>query len=128
MEALSPLSSREDRLKDSQISHERLGFNPNDASLFTDASPNEPWILWGFPAEVLDPTRGIPDPADKSKMITGGRWTTVLAGRVDVFLRQSGFNYRQLLNLIQFSNLFGAIEPTLSIRAQEGVDVDTCKL
>jgi hypothetical protein len=128
METLSPLAKREEVLGSADIGHERLGMTPFEAGIVTEASPQEPWALWGFSAASLDETHGIPDPADKGKMITGGRWNAVLVNRVDVFLRQSGLAYKELLNLIQLSDIFAVEEGVMAIKARKGAPVDTCEL
>jgi hypothetical protein len=128
MEVMSPILNREGILRSEDIAHERLGFSPFEADLLTTSTPNDPWTFWGFSAETLDATHGIPDPSDKGKLITGGLWHSVLTSRVDIFLRQSQLTYPQLLNLVQLSDIFGAVDPPLNVEAKEGADEDTCDL
>lgn len=53
-----------------------------------------PWNLWGFPSETLSLANSIVDPSDSTRRIAGGNWLTVLSGRVDVFLHQSGMKHK----------------------------------
>lgn len=128
METLSPIIQRPQVLINEEIAYERLGLTPFEASVLISESPNEPWGLWGFPAQSLDTDHGIPDPQDKGILITGGIWSEVLVDRVDVFLRQSGLAYKELLNIIQLSEIFGIVEDTLGIKERDKAPKDTCEL
>jgi hypothetical protein len=128
MESLSPTPKRETILTTETIAYEILGCTSSDAKILVNAASTDPWTLWGLPAAELDATHFILDPADKALKIAEGSWETVLTSRVDVFLRQSGFTYRQLLNLVQLSDVFGVLGSSLSIKARAGANIATCEL
>lgn len=88
------------------------------------ASPG-PWNLWGFTDENLGPTSTIPDPANNISPIVSGSWSDVVAGRVDIFLQQSGLTFPQLLNLVEILNL-GGLGTSLDVHPQEKQSVGTC--
>lgn len=57
---------------------------------------------YGFKAQSGTAPRPIPDPAARGTYIsyTGTTWQNVLAGRIDVFLQQTGLQYTELLQLL----------------------------
>jgi hypothetical protein len=119
-------------LSEPTIVDEFLSITPFEDKLLTgvisgqDGSPTPGlWNLWGFSAQQLSAAASIPDPADRTKLITSGTWNLVLTGRLDVFLRQSGVQYKELLNIFQVGHMFGG-EAKVDIVPQEGVSVDTC--
>jgi len=92
---------------------ERLGISPAELDIIsgdrTGAQPKSdqnpdpnsgPWNFWGFAASKLSASNTIPDPADSTKRITSGDWISVLTGRIDVFLQQSGLSYDELRELL----------------------------
>lgn len=80
------------------ISGDRTGVQPKSEE---NPDPDSgPWNFWGFAAKELSDSKTIPDPADSTKRITSGDWISVLTGRIDVFLQQSGLRYDELRELL----------------------------
>jgi hypothetical protein len=134
MESFS-LGDREATLSRQDIAFERLGLTTFEAGIISTAITGQTgsatsgiWNLFGFGQELLDSGSGIPDPSDKTKMIVSGLWSTVVTMRVDIFLRQSGLTYNELLTLMQFSTIFGNPKEHIQIAPHENAYPDTCDL
>lgn len=102
MEAFLP-GERRAILTNFALACEYLGLTSQEAAIITGATVGQRgaaspglWNLWGFDAANAP----IPDPANSSRRIAGDTWLTVLGGRVDVFLQQSGLTYREMLDLL----------------------------
>lgn len=124
--------SRATVLQDTRIVSEFLGLTPFETKLVTGEISSKPtapqpgaWNLWGFATETLSPNSGIPDPVDKSTIISSGNWISVLASRLDVFLQQSGLPFAELQNIMQLSHIFD-VEEGIKIRPKEGAPPNTC--
>ncbi len=124
-------------LGQADIAHEHLGLSAQEAKLVnrqttsqTGASQQGLWNLWGFQKSTLDSTSPIPDPSDSTKWITSGNWLTVLSGRVDVFLQQTGLTYLEMLQLLQIQYI-NPIDTTgtrkILIKSTDSEKLDTCE-
>jgi hypothetical protein len=132
MESLLP-GDRATRLDDLAGARAHLGLTTMDAELATGVTTSQagaatpgPWNLWGFSTATVDAAHPVADPADGTTWITSGAWLAVLASRVDVFLQQSGLEYKQLLALLstELANPGGAI----TMQSIEPAEQDTCDL
>ncbi|MFO0699258.1 MAG: neuraminidase-like domain-containing protein [Nitrospira sp.] len=105
---------------------ERLGLTKADLDIISgrkkgtgtdNDADSGPWNFWGFRQNTLSSTYSIPDPADSTARITSGDWVTVLMGRVDVFLQQSGLSYDELRELLdmRYVNTTDTGDPVLQI-------------
>ena len=101
METFFP-GERRDTLGNAKLAHEYLEIIPDEARLITGLNRRQGfwWRYWGFPARILTTRNSLPDPADRTKRLTRGDWLSVLRGRVDIFLQQSGLSYQELLDLL----------------------------
>jgi len=76
------------------LAAEYLGLSNHEVELVTGPDPTEPWLQWGFEVE--------------------GQWLETIA-KVDEFLRRTGLEYKQLLDLLQ----------TRYVKKSGGVTVDS---
>ncbi|HVK55413.1 MAG TPA: hypothetical protein VM532_10340, partial [Burkholderiales bacterium] len=124
-------------LGDAGIAFDYLGFSREEANLVTGAFSREPhavqperWSVWGIETEWLTAASAIADPSDSTRRIAAGPWLSVLNGRVDVFLQQSGLSYKEMLNLLDtyYVNPLNR-EGVRSIRIVSHLDApaDTCE-
>jgi peptidoglycan hydrolase-like protein with peptidoglycan-binding domain len=135
MEALLP-GTRAKILEKSSVALDYLHLGGAEADIITgktttlqSAESPGPWNLWGFDTEELDPEHSIPDPADSTRRIADGKWIDVLAGRVDVFIQQSGLTYKEMLQLLgtYFVNPKKDGQRATTIQAQGGAPLETCE-
>jgi receptor-binding and translocation channel-forming TcA subunit of Tc toxin/ABC toxin-like protein/neuraminidase-like protein/putative peptidoglycan binding protein len=143
-----PPPDRAELPADLAIAYEHLGLTKNEADLITgritgqsgSGTPGR-WNLWGFTdatlratteatAEATAPANQIPDPADSTQWISGGLWLGVIAGRVDVFLQQSGLSHKEMLELLGTIYLNKPDEVTsvrpIQIQSTDPHEQDTC--
>ena len=120
------------------VTREHLVLTSTEANLINGSTTSQPganapgaWNLWGFAAATLSAANPIPDPSGSTKWITSGGWVTVLKGRVDVFLQQSGLKYKDLLDLLTthaINPLTKTGERTITIQSTVAEVQDTCEL
>lgn len=115
----------ESRWEDPVIALEYLGISPTEAGLIFGTTPGTVWQRWGFPSERLSIDSRIPDPLSPEAWIQEGDWISVLTGRVDIMLQQSGLGFNDLQNALQCYY----VNPGRSwqIQAGAGYAIDTCK-
>ncbi len=118
------------------LAREQLGLTAAAADMITGAVTSQPgaaepgaWNLWGFNRQTLTALDSIPDPSDSTRRITAGNWLNVLKGRVDVFLRQSGLSYTDLLDLLDtyYINPMAGAARTITIVSTDPDHPDTCE-
>ncbi|MDR4484578.1 MAG: neuraminidase-like domain-containing protein [Nitrospirales bacterium] len=124
------------------IAHEFLGLTGNEVQIITGAvksqrgAPDEGvWNLWGFSKRTLDATNAIPNPSpspdESNQWIANGEWLSVLTRRVDVFLQQSGLQYKDLLQLLGTYFINAPNESgkrPITIQSADAKDEATCDL
>ena len=129
--------TRPELLADAAVASERLGLSTFEAGIITGEVTGQPggatlgpWNLWGFGREALDGGNRIPDPANSTAWISAGNWLEVLAGRVDVFLQQSGLKYADLLELLGSYAANPPVEDgrAITIKPSDEGAPDTCEL
>ena len=108
VEAFKP-GERSDVLQNSSLAHEFLGLTSTEASLITDADPPAPWTLWGFAEENLN---------DVS-------WLERIENLAE-FLRRSGLEFTELLNLLETRYVNGS--RSLTIESTDPDQIDTCEI
>ena len=141
MEAFARTGERAAVLDDIAIARKYLGMTAALVNLVTGATTAQAdaeypgvWNLWGFPNRALgtlDVHHAIPDPADSTRWITSGDWLPVLAGRMDVFVQQSGLKYKDVLDLLTthyINPVTDAGERTVTIQSTKEGCEDTCAL
>jgi len=120
-------------LENTVIALEYLAISPQESNIIsgqtTGAGANPgTWNFFGF--DKATGFRAIPDPVNSGNTIKEGNWITVLTGRVDVFLQQTGLRYTELLTLLScdFVNPKTGNGRKISITATAGADANTCRL
>jgi hypothetical protein len=135
MESLQP-GDRTIILDGVALAREQLGLTGAQADIITGVTTSQagaanpgPWNLWGFESQNLSAQDSIPDPSDRTRRITGGNWLSVLTGRVDVFLQQSGLTYKELLDVLDtyYVNPVAGNARTVSIVSTDPNNPDTCE-
>jgi len=125
-----------DVLLDALIVNEYLGLSETEADIILgnlthDSRPvpigsnaDRPWDFWGFATSAVQ----IPDPSGSGPPLTG-TWDAVLK-RTDVFLKQSGISYIELLELLDtyFINPLAVTGRALSLRSANAQQPDSCVL
>lgn len=96
-------------LGDSALAHEFLGLSPVDAALITGSTSVAPWTLWGFSEELPN----------------GVSWLTLLAP-LSKFLRRSGLQYLELLNLLETRYING--DNGLVVASADPAEPATCEI
>jgi hypothetical protein len=129
-------------LADAALAHEHLGLTTAQANLITGVTTSQPgginpgpWNLWGFEAPTLSMENSIPDPANSPRRITEGNWLDVIRGvylyrgGVDVFLQQSGLDYKEMLDLLDtyYVNPLAGNVRKISIVSTYASNPDTCE-
>lgn len=117
---------------DAAIAMEYLGFSPQEKDILTGAKTGAggansgPWNFFGFDKAIG--FQGINDPLGAP--ISSGDWVSVLSGRVDIFLQQTGLSYTELLVLLacRFINPKTGNAPNISIVAHPTAEADTVQL
>jgi len=131
MEAFLP-GERRAILTNFALACEYLGLTSQEAAIITgatvgqrDAASPGLWNLWGFDTA----NSSIPDPANSSRRIAGDNWLTLLGGRVDVFLQQSGLTYREMLDLLDtnYINPVAGGRRAIQIFSTDAKNPDTCE-
>ncbi|WP_316753710.1 neuraminidase-like domain-containing protein [Pedobacter gandavensis] len=90
---------------------ERLVLSPEEGSIITgektgnDTPFSGSWNFYGF--DKPQNFKAIKDPIKPNQPITSGNWVTVLSGRIDIFLQQTGMSYKEMLTML----LCGSINP-----------------
>jgi receptor-binding and translocation channel-forming TcA subunit of Tc toxin/ABC toxin-like protein/neuraminidase-like protein len=116
------------------LSAEQLGLSQQETDIITAATAGQPgsatpgpWNFYGV--DKSDAFAPIADPADSQHTITGN-WVAVLAGRVDVFLQQTGLVYRDLLKLLETDFVNPAVNGVraIAIVSTDPGDPGTCVL
>jgi hypothetical protein len=120
---------RADVLVGAALAREHLGLTSAQADLITGATDPGTWKLWGFASATLSAQSSIPDPSDSTQRIKSGNWLTVLTGRVDIFLQQSGLKYKELLDLLgtHFVNPMTRTGRKIQIVSTDLDNPDTCE-
>ncbi len=108
MEAFTP-GERSEVLQSSALAHEFLGLSRKEATLITDPAPQTPWENWGFEEE---------NPG-------GVSWLKRL-GSLSEFLRRSGLEYLELLDLLE--TRYVNARQVLSIVSRDPDEPDTCEI
>ncbi len=95
-------------------------------------TPLDYWREWGFTRAGFVPefTYTIPNPADSTQWITSDNWLEEIR-HVDVFLQQSGLEYKDLLDLLDtywINPVESSGERKITIQSANGEAQDTCEL
>ncbi len=104
MQQFLPVNQSTDRYDPSDYNWaaEYLGISPQEATIITQivdmGASIGVWNFYGF--DKANGFTPIADPASTGQVITAGNWNDVLAGRVDVFLQQTGLQYTEMLYLL----------------------------
>jgi len=104
MQQFLPVNQSNDRCdpNDYNWAAEYLGISPQEAAIITHivdmGASIGVWKFYGF--DKANGFTPITDPASTGQVITAGNWNDILAGRVDVFLQQTGLQYTEVLYLL----------------------------